>query len=83
MILTQTQVEIRDMARKFAQDRLMPGAAERDAKHMFPKDELREMGELGFMGMVAYAFQIICHSHPESPVLTDADHRSHSMSKTR
>ena len=30
----------------------MPGAAERDVSHAFPKDELKEMGELGFLGML-------------------------------
>ena len=52
MIFTETQAEIRDVARKFAQSRLLPGAAERDARHIFPKNELLEMGALGFMGML-------------------------------
>ncbi|MGI0528242.1 acyl-CoA dehydrogenase family protein [Rhizobium giardinii] len=52
MILTEQQVQIRDMARDFARERLMPGAAERDVSHAFPKDELKEMGELGFLGML-------------------------------
>jgi alkylation response protein AidB-like acyl-CoA dehydrogenase len=52
MILTEQQVQIRDMARDFARKRLMPGAAERDMSHSFPKDELKEMGELGFLGML-------------------------------
>ncbi|MBB5537080.1 acyl-CoA dehydrogenase family protein [Rhizobium giardinii] len=52
MILTEQQVQIRDMARDFARERLMPGAAERDVSHSFPKDELKEMGELGFLGML-------------------------------
>ncbi len=52
MILSEQQIQIRDMARDFARERLSPGAAERDVKHAFPKDELREMGELGFLGML-------------------------------
>ncbi len=52
MILTEQQVQIRDMARDFARERLMPGAAERDVSHSFPKAELKEMGELGFLGML-------------------------------
>ncbi len=52
MILTEQQVQIRDMARDFARERLMPGAADRDVSHAFPKDELKEMGELGFLGML-------------------------------
>jgi alkylation response protein AidB-like acyl-CoA dehydrogenase len=52
MILNDDQVMIRDMARTFAQERLAPFAAERDRKHEFPAEALREMGELGLLGMV-------------------------------
>ncbi|QRG05052.1 acyl-CoA dehydrogenase family protein [Xanthobacter dioxanivorans] len=52
MILTETQVEIREAVRAFAQERLAPGAAARDREHRFPKDELKEMGALGFLGML-------------------------------
>ncbi|MFG1313797.1 acyl-CoA dehydrogenase family protein [Xanthobacter autotrophicus] len=52
MILTETQTEIRDAVRSFAQERLAPGAAARDREHRFPRDELTEMGALGFLGML-------------------------------
>jgi alkylation response protein AidB-like acyl-CoA dehydrogenase len=52
MILTEAQQQIRDMARTFAGERLAPGAADRDRTSRFPKAELREMGELGFLGML-------------------------------
>ena len=52
MILTEDQEAIRDAVRAFAQERLAPGAAARDRAHQFPRDELAEMGELGFMGML-------------------------------
>lgn len=52
MLLTETQTQIRDAARDFAQERLAPGAAARDAQHAFPHEELREMGALGFLGML-------------------------------
>jgi len=52
MLLDETQIQIRDMARAFAQERLGPGAARRDKEHLFPRDELREMGELGLLGML-------------------------------
>lgn len=52
MILTEEQAMIRDMARQFARERLAPGAAERDRDSRFPAQELREMGELGLLGMV-------------------------------
>lgn len=52
MILNETQEQIRDAARDFAQERLAPGAAERDAQSRFPREELDEMGQLGFLGML-------------------------------
>ncbi len=52
MILTEEQIQIRDMARAFARDRLAPFAPEWDRTHTFPADALREMGELGFFGML-------------------------------
>ncbi|MFG1289075.1 acyl-CoA dehydrogenase family protein [Xanthobacter versatilis] len=52
MILTETQTEIRDAVRAFASARLAPGAAARDREHRFPRDELTEMGALGFLGML-------------------------------
>jgi alkylation response protein AidB-like acyl-CoA dehydrogenase len=50
--LTETQIMIRDMARKFAEDRLAPDASERDEREEFPHTAVKEMGELGFMGMM-------------------------------
>lgn len=52
MILTEAQEQIRDMARDFAQTRLKPGAPQRDEAHAFPRTELNEMGQLGFLGML-------------------------------
>jgi butyryl-CoA dehydrogenase len=52
MILTQEQEMIRDSLRAFAQERLAPFAAEWDRQHTFPADALRELGELGALGMV-------------------------------
>jgi butyryl-CoA dehydrogenase len=51
MLLTETQREIRDMARDYAREKLAPTAAERDREHRFPAAEIREMGQLGFLGM--------------------------------
>ncbi|MBA1148707.1 acyl-CoA dehydrogenase family protein [Ectothiorhodospiraceae bacterium WFHF3C12] len=42
---------IRDSARTFARDRLLPGAADRDRTSAFPRDALREAGEMGLLGM--------------------------------
>lgn len=52
MILSEEQQQIRDVARDFARERLVPGAAARDAEHAFPRQQLKEMGELGFLGML-------------------------------
>ncbi|GAA5542850.1 acyl-CoA dehydrogenase [Ochrobactrum soli] len=52
MLLTDTQEQIREAVRDYAQERLAPGAAQRDREHAFPRAELTEMGELGFLGML-------------------------------
>lgn len=52
MQLTAANLEIRDSARRFAQERLLPGAARRDRESEFPTEELRELGALGFLGML-------------------------------
>ena len=52
MILTEEQIRIRDVARDFAKERLAPFAAEWDKARAFPADALREMGALGFLGML-------------------------------
>lgn len=52
MILNETQAEIREAVRAFAQERLAPGAAARDREHRFPGPELKDLGALGFLGML-------------------------------
>ncbi|MBB3046117.1 hypothetical protein FHR99_000353 [Litorivivens lipolytica] len=49
--LNGDQRAFQDTARQFAQDVMAPNAAEWDATHFFPKDVLRQAGELGFMGL--------------------------------
>lgn len=49
---TETQLMIKDMAKKFAEDVLAPSAAERDEKEEFPYDAVKQMGELGLLGMM-------------------------------
>jgi alkylation response protein AidB-like acyl-CoA dehydrogenase len=46
--LTEDQLQIQEMARKFTADAITPFAAEWDEKHIFPKDTIREAAELGF-----------------------------------
>ena len=51
MILTEEQEMIRATARDFARAQLTPHAAEWERTATFPRQALREMGKLGFMGM--------------------------------
>jgi alkylation response protein AidB-like acyl-CoA dehydrogenase len=50
--LTEEQQMIRDAARDFAQNELLPGVIERDEKQEFPTEQVKKMGELGFLGMM-------------------------------
>ena len=43
---------IRETARKFAKERVAPGTIERDEREEFPKAIVKELAELGFMGMM-------------------------------
>jgi alkylation response protein AidB-like acyl-CoA dehydrogenase len=52
MILSEEQRLIRDTARAFAREKLAPNAAEWDRKSAFPKDAVKQMGELGLLGML-------------------------------
>ena len=50
--LTEEHLMIRKAARDFAQQECLPGVIERDEKAQFPKEQIRKLGELGFMGMM-------------------------------
>ncbi|MCM2302077.1 MAG: acyl-CoA dehydrogenase [Flavobacteriaceae bacterium] len=50
--LTEEQIMIRDAARDFAQTELLPGVIERDEHQKFPAEQVKKMGELGFLGMM-------------------------------
>ena len=50
--LTEEQQLILKTAREFANDQLRPGVIDRDEKAEFPKEQIKMMGELGFMGMM-------------------------------
>ncbi len=49
--LSEPQQQIRDLARDFARQEILPGAAERDRSHTFPTELVQQLGEMGFMGM--------------------------------
>ncbi|MBX6396284.1 MAG: acyl-CoA dehydrogenase [Alicyclobacillaceae bacterium] len=51
--LTEEQREIRDMVRRFAREVIAPRAAQIDEEDVFPRDIVRQMGELGILGIPA------------------------------
>lgn len=52
MLPNEEQLAVRDMASRFARDELAPKAADWDRDRVFPKDVFRQMGALGFLGML-------------------------------
>jgi len=50
--LTDEQVMIRQAARDFAHTELRPGVIERDEHQKFPVEQVKMLGELGFLGMM-------------------------------
>ena len=48
----ETQLMIKETARKFAHDELASSADDRDEKEEFPHEAIKKLGELGFMGMM-------------------------------
>lgn len=50
--LTEEQLLVQQTAREFAEKVLAPGVIERDDKMIYPTEQIKELGELGFMGMM-------------------------------
>ncbi|MFT5337528.1 MAG: alkylation response protein AidB-like acyl-CoA dehydrogenase [Luteibaculaceae bacterium] len=50
--LTEEQIAVRDAARDFAQNVLKPGVIDRDEEQRFPVEEIKQLAELGFLGMM-------------------------------
>src|SRR6187431_3452422 len=50
--LTEEQLAVKQAARDFARNELLPGVIERDTHQKFPTEQIKKMGELGFMGMM-------------------------------
>lgn len=50
--LSEEHLAVKEAARDFAQNVLKPGVIARDNEQRFPADEIRQLGELGFMGMM-------------------------------
>jgi len=51
-LLTEEHLAVQQAARDFAQTELLPGVIERDTEQKFPKEQIKKMGELGFLGMM-------------------------------
>ncbi len=49
---TEEQLAVKDAARDFAEQVLRPGVIERDREARFPKEEVKQMAEMGFLGMM-------------------------------
>lgn len=49
---SETQLMIKETARQFAHEELLPTVLERDEKEEFPHAAVKKLGELGFMGMM-------------------------------
>ncbi|RAW03373.1 acyl-CoA dehydrogenase [Pseudochryseolinea flava] len=50
--LTEEHLAVQQAARDFAQNDLLPGVIDRDTEQKFPVDQVKKMGELGFLGMM-------------------------------
>lgn len=50
--LSEEHLMIQASAREFAQKELLPDVIERDEKQIFPAEQVKKMGELGFLGMM-------------------------------
>src|SRR6185436_3143480 len=49
---TEEQLMIRKAACDFAHAELLPGVIERDEHQKFPAEQIKRLGELGFLGMM-------------------------------
>jgi len=50
--LTEEQLYVKQTAREFARKELLPGVIDRDREMRYPTEQIRKMGELGFLGMM-------------------------------
>lgn len=50
--LSEEEIAVRDAARDFARKELLPGVIERDEEQKFPAEQIKKLGELGFLGIM-------------------------------
>jgi butyryl-CoA dehydrogenase len=55
MKLTEEQRQVRDLCREFSAKELQPNARRWDERHEFPKEAVRQLGEMGLMGVAVPA----------------------------
>jgi len=51
---TEEHLNVQQAARDFAQTELLPGVIERDNEQKFPYEQIKKLGELGFLGIMVY-----------------------------
>jgi alkylation response protein AidB-like acyl-CoA dehydrogenase len=51
-ILNEDQQAVKEAARDFAQNQLLPGVIDRDRDMIYPTEQVKMMGEMGFLGMM-------------------------------
>jgi butyryl-CoA dehydrogenase len=49
--LTEEQRQVRDLCREFAEQELKPNARRWDAEHVFPREAVKKLGEMGLLGV--------------------------------
>ena len=50
--LSEEHLAVRDAARDFAENACKPGVIDRDRDQIVPLEQLKQLGDLGFMGMM-------------------------------
>ena len=73
--LTEDQLQIQEMARKFTADAITPNAAEWDEKHIFPRDTIREAAERSIRSGFAHVLphlQAALERHPVPGVTAES-----------
>jgi butyryl-CoA dehydrogenase len=50
--LNEEQAQVRELCREFAEQELRPNARRWDAEHTFPREAVRQLGEMGLMGVM-------------------------------
>ena len=50
--LTEEQISVKEAARDFTQQELLPGVIDRDRPMPHPTEQVKKMGEMGFLGMM-------------------------------